>query len=105
MKLTIEQMEADLTERAEGDELYAEAKTEVLRREIFAKRVRARVFVTEDGSVDARKAKAEGHADVEAADEMLIDATADFERLKARRETLDIRIESTRTVEASRRKG
>jgi hypothetical protein len=103
-RLTIESMEASLNWRADCDLEYADLKTAVLRCEILAKRVRARVFVGEEGSVDLRKAKTEGHADVIAADDSLIEATVAFERLRASRETADMRIEATRTVEASRRK-
>jgi hypothetical protein len=103
-RLTIERMENALEYRATTDDEYAEKKTDVLRCEILCKRVRARVFVAEEGSVDLRKAKAEGHGDVIAADEALVDATVAFERLRASRETADSLIEATRTVEASRRK-
>jgi hypothetical protein len=97
-------MEAALDFRATTDDDYADLKTAVLRCEIVCKRIRARVFVTEDGSVDARKAKAEGHPDVIAADTAYVSSVVDFERLKASRETADILIDAFRTVEASRRK-
>ena len=97
-------MENALDWRACCDDEYAELKTDVLRCEILCKRVRARVFVIEEGSVDLRKAKAEGHTDVIAADEALVKATVAYERLRASRETADSLIEATRTVEASRRK-
>ena len=103
-RLTQERMEAALDYRATSDDEYAELKTAVLRCEIACKRVRARVFVTEEGSVDLRKSKAEGHPDVIASDEAYISATVAFERLKASRETADILIDAFRTVEASRRK-
>ena len=103
-RLTIERMENALEWRALCDDEYAEKKTAVLRCEILCKRVRARVFVTEEGSVDLRKAKAEGHSDVIDADDAYVAATVAFERLRASRETADSLIEATRTVEASRRK-
>lgn len=102
--LTLERMEAALDYRACCDDAYAELKADVLRCEILCKRVRARVFVAEEGSVDARKAKAEGHSDVIAADEAYVKATVEYERLRASRETADILIDAFRTVEASRRK-
>lgn len=103
-RLTQDRMESALEYRATTDDIYAEMKANVLRFEILAKRVRARVFVTEEGSVDLRKAKAEGHGDVIDADECLCKAVTEFERLKASRETADILIDAFRTVEASRRK-
>lgn len=103
-RLTQERMEAALDYRAVSDDDYAELKADVLRCEILCKRVRARVFVAEEGSVEARKAKAEGHSEVIAADESYVTATLAFERLRASRETADILIDAFRTVEASRRK-
>lgn len=97
-------MESALEYRATSDDSYADLKTNVLRCEILCKRVRARVFVQGEGSVDLRKAKAEGDSEVIAADESLCQATVAFERLRASRETADILIDAFRTVEASRRK-
>lgn len=90
--------------RATTDDEYAERKADVLRCEILCKRVRARVFVGEEGAIELRKAKAEGHGDVIAADDAYIAATVAYERLRAARGTADILIEAFRTVEASRRK-
>lgn len=89
---------------AMSDEPYAAAKTEVLRDEILVKRVRARVFVTEEGPIEMRKAKAEGHADVIEADESLCRSTLTFETLRAKRQRAELLIDVFRTVEASRRK-
>lgn len=97
-------MEDALEFRATSDDEFAKLKTDVLRCEILCKRVRARIFVGEEGSVDARKAKAEGHSEVLAADENYVSAALAFERLRACRETADILIDAFRTVEASRRK-
>jgi hypothetical protein len=89
---------------AETDDTYALAKTDVLRAEILCKRVRSRVFLVGSGSVDARKAEAEGHQDVIAADEALCSATLTFEALRAKRDRAEIVIDVWRSVEASRRK-
>lgn len=97
-------MEDALEYRATTDDEYADRKTDVLRCEILCKRVRARVFVGEEGAIELRKSKAEGHGDVIAADEAYIQATLAYERLRASRGTADILIEAFRTVEASRRK-
>jgi hypothetical protein len=97
-------MEAAMEFLAETDEPFAEAKTAVLRAEILVKRVRARVFVGEEGAIEVRKAKAEGHADVVAADESLCTSTLNFETLKAKRSRAEIVIDVYRTLEASRRK-
>ena len=89
---------------AETDVKYAEAKTQVLYCEILVKRVRARILVTEEGAMDLRKAKAEGHTDVIRADDGLCQAVQHFETLKAKRSRAEILIDVYRTLEASRRK-
>jgi hypothetical protein len=97
-------MESAMEYLAETDLPYAEAKTDLLRCEILCKRVRARVFVSCEGSVEARKAIAEAAQPVLDADDALIAATLAFESLKARRSRAEIVIEVWRSVEASRRK-
>lgn len=93
-----------MTFLAESDDSYAIAKADMLRGEILAKRARARVFVTGEGSVEARKAAAEIHGDVTTADEELIRATLEFEGLRAKRQRAEIVIDVWRSLEASRRK-
>jgi hypothetical protein len=97
-------MEAAMEFLAETDQAYAEAKAQVLRSEILVKRVRARIFVSEEGAVEVRKAKAETHREVGEADDGLINATLAFEALRARRSRAEILIDVFRTLEASRRK-
>jgi hypothetical protein len=97
-------MEAAMEFLAETDEKYAEIKTLVLRCEILAKRTRSRIFLTVDGSVELRKAKAEIHGEVCTADDTYIEAMREFETLKARRSRAEILIDVFRTLEASRRK-
>lgn len=97
-------MEAAMEFLAETDLPFAEAKTQVLRSEILAKRVRSRVFIAEDGSIELRKAKAEAHAQVIEVDEGLIEATLRYEELKAKRQRAEILIEVWRSVNASQRK-
>jgi hypothetical protein len=100
-------MEAAMEFLAETDERYAEIKTLLARTEILAKRARARIFLTEAfgaGSVEARKAAAEVHSEVCAADDTYIGAMREFETLKARRSRAEILIDVWRSIEASRRK-
>lgn len=97
-------MESAMEFLADTDEPYAQAKTNLLRNEILAKRVRARIFVTADGSVEMRKAHAEGHGEVIGADDALVAATLEFETLRARRQRAEILIDVWRSVESSRRK-
>ena len=90
---------------AESDDSYAATKADVLRAEIFCKRVRARAFMMGTGGADARKANAEQNGDVIAADEELINATISFETLKAKRQRAELLIEVWRSINASQRKG
>jgi len=89
---------------AESDESFANAKTALLRCEILCKRVRARIFSASEGGVEARKAAAECHSEVIAADDAYIAATLEYEALRAQRGRAEILIEVWRSVEASRRK-
>ena len=89
---------------AETDENYANLKTLVLRCEILAKRARSRIFLTGEGNVESRKADAEVHGEVCAADDTYIEAMREFETLKARRSRAEILIDVWRSIEASRRR-
>jgi hypothetical protein len=97
-------MEAAMDFLAETDIRFAEAKTRLMQTEILCKRVRARVYITQEGGVEARKGAAEAHGDVIDADKDYVAATLDFETLKARRSRAEIVIDVWRTLEASRRK-
>jgi hypothetical protein len=89
---------------AESDTDYAIAKTDVLRAEIVCKRARARIFMTGDGSIEARKMAAETHTEVIEADEELLRATLGYESLRAKRQRAEIVIDVWRSCEASRRR-
>jgi hypothetical protein len=97
-------MEAAMDFLADTDDKFAEIKTLVARAEILCKRARARMFLTGEGSVEARKAAAEVHSEVCAADDTYIGALKEFETLKASRSRAEILIDVFRTLEASRRK-
>lgn len=99
-----DKMDGAMNYLAETDLPFAKAKTDLLRCEILAKRIRARMYMTGEGSVEARKAAAEGSAEVIEADDQLIAATLMFEQLKARRSRAEIVVDVFRTLEASRRR-
>jgi hypothetical protein len=102
--ITQEKMEAAMQFLSESDISYAEAKTHLMQTEILCKRIRSRVFVTETGSVEARKAAADVNKDVIDADDGYIEATLEYETIKARRSRAEIVIDVWRSIEASRRK-
>ena len=102
--ITQDRMESAMEYLAETDEDYANEKAQVERYEILRKRVRARVFLTADGTVAERQAKAEIAAEVEQADADYCKTIALYETLRAKRQRAEIVIDVFRTLEASRRK-
>lgn len=105
MTIDDKQMEAALTYLAQTDSLYAEAKMARERSEILRKRVRARIFLTEDGSVAERNAKAEVHEEVSQADGDYVTAIGAFETYAAKRQRAELTIECWRSISANKRKG
>jgi len=93
-----------MTYLAQTDHEYAEQKAELERSEIFRKRTRATVFLTVDGTVAERQAKAEIHNNVTDSDDRYIQCVKLFETLKARRERAEIVIDVWRSLNAARRK-
>ena len=83
---------------------FAIGKADVESAEIACKRSRARVFLTSEGNIEMRKAKAETDATVIAADEHYLKCLVVFEKCKARRQRAEIFLDVWRSVEASRRK-
>jgi hypothetical protein len=103
-EVTQDRMESALEYLAETDREYAIEKAELERSEINRKRVRARIFLTTDGTVAERQARAETHEDAQAADDRLIETIQKYETLKARRERAEIVIDVWRSINANRRK-
>ena len=103
MTIDVNKMEAALEFLAENDERFAQIKTLQLRTEILCKRARARIFLTADGNVEARKASAEVHGEVCAADDTYIEATREYEALKARMQRAEIVISVWQSMERSKR--
>jgi hypothetical protein len=99
-----QRMELAMEFLADSDEPFAEMKTLVARSEILCKRARARVFLTSDGNVETRKAAAETHVEVCAADDTYIAAMKEFETLRAKRGRAEILIDVWRSLNASMRK-
>jgi hypothetical protein len=102
--ITEPRMEAAMHFLAETDDRYADAKTGVERTEILRKRARSRVFLTTDGTVAERQAKAETDASVATADDAYIVALSAFEELRAKRQRAELVIDVWRSLEASRRR-
>lgn len=103
-EITQDRMEAALHYLGETDVVFSLEKADLERSEISRKRVRARVFLTEVGTVAERQAKAEIHEDAVTADDRYIGCIESFETLKARRQRAEIVIEVWRSINANRRK-
>lgn len=89
---------------ATTDEDYAEAKANVARTEYRCKSVRAQAFlVSEEKTVDARKADAERSKMVSDADEANVQAILVSEKLRAKRTTEALVVEVWRSLQANRR--
>jgi len=103
-EITQDRMEAALHYLGETDKDYALEKAELERSEIARKRARAKVFLTVDGTVAERQAKAEIDESVTESDDRYIECVKIFETLKARRERAEIVIDVWRSINAARRK-
>lgn len=90
---------------SDSDEPFAQEKMELEKAAILQKRVRSRVFLVADGSVEQRKAIAETSGETAEADDRYIACVKAFETIKARRQRAELVIDIYRTLEASRRRG
>jgi hypothetical protein len=90
---------------AETDEQVAECKGEILRLENLIKRVQYRLFLSAQGSVEARKASAGCSAETAKLEEELVAGVVRYEGLRAKRETEKTIVEVWRSLESSRRQG
>ena len=102
--ITQERMEAALNYLAESDDDFAVAKADLLRAEIVCKRTRARLYLETTGSVDERKGKVECFPAAIEVDELLVQATIAFEKLKAQRQRAEIVIDVWRSINDSMRR-
>ena len=94
-----------MTFLGESDDTFADAKANLAKREILAKRARHRIFITESGTVAERQAKADIHPEVGQADDELIEAITVFERLKAKRERAGVVVDVWRSLYSGMKRG
>lgn len=87
------------------DESSADLKTDVARKEYALDLAKKRVFLVADGAVEQRKAIAEVSQDVQTAVESHLKAIVAFERVKAKRTTEALIVDTWRSVNANRRSG
>lgn len=80
------------------------AKAELERAKILQKRVRNRLYLGAEGSVEARKAAADVHEDAEQADERYCVAVEAYESMTATQSVETIALDVWRTESANRRR-
>lgn len=90
---------------ADTDEECAVLKTDVQRKEYALDLAKRRVFLVADGNIEERKARAECSPDVQTAIAAHLDALVAFERVKAKRATEAMIVDTWRSVNANRRSG
>jgi hypothetical protein len=103
--VTDEQCESAMRYLASTDETSAILKGNVARAEYSAKMARSKVYLTSEGSVEARKATAETSAEVLKAEDELANAIVEHEKVKAKRATRELLVEVWRSVFSARKQG
>jgi hypothetical protein len=94
-----------LTYLAQTDETAAELKTQVARKEYLLDLARRKMFLGFSGSIEARKAQAEISKMVGEAMDEYLQAMLEHERVKSKRLTEALVVETWRSVNANRRIG
>jgi hypothetical protein len=87
------------------DEEAAELKVMAMRKEYLVDLKRKQLFLTSEGNIEVRKALAESSREVQDSITVYLDATVEFEKLKARRTTEALIVEVWRTQSANQRMG
>ena len=100
-----DRLQKALTFIAETDEKAAELKTDVERASYKSKKIKASIFVHEEGAMDLRKAKAEISQDAIDADAEYLQAHQDSQALENKRKTEFLVVDVWRSLNASRRQG
>jgi hypothetical protein len=90
---------------ADTDEIAAELKAQVRRKEFLCKRVRSHQITLSEGSIELRKAKAEISNAVIDSETELADAIVEFETILNKRTTKVLILEVWRSINANRRVG
>ena len=103
--ITDEKCSRALSYLTSTDEEAAELKTQVARAEYLVELARKREFLSAEGSVEARKALAEVSDRVKQAQNNYLDALLSFEKMRARRVTAALIVDTWRTCSANARSG
>jgi hypothetical protein len=103
--ISAERVEAAIHFLVDTDSDVAYAEGEVMRLERKIERIKDNLYLSEDGTVPERKAKANRHPEVAVLEDEYVDALVKFKALKAKRDTARVEIEVWRSFESSRRAG
>jgi transcription elongation GreA/GreB family factor len=87
------------------DEEAAELKVNAMRKEYLVDLKRKQMFLSSEGNIETRKALAESSREVQDSITVYLDATVEFEKLKAKRTTEALIVEVWRTQSANQRQG
>jgi hypothetical protein len=98
-------MEKSLTYLATTDASCAELKANVARSEYLAKLAEAIAFKTADGTVEEKKARAKISEESQKAWDRHFTAIAEYEKVRAKRETEVLVVDVWRSMNANRRVG
>ena len=90
---------------AETDRQMAELKVKHERDKLKAKRIWSAIFMRMEGSVEARKAQAETHADYQTAQAAEMTSLLEFEALRNSRDTANTIIEFWRSYNKASKEG
>jgi hypothetical protein len=90
---------------ASTDEDAAELKTQVARMEYLVDLARKKEFLIAEGNIEVRKALSESSENVKQAHENYLTALLSFEKIRAKRVTEALIVETWRSVNANRRVG
>ena len=101
--ISTDRLQKAMTFLAETDEPCANLKADVARKEYLTKLAEAKAFHLTEGSVEARKAEAKASLGVQEAYDVYFKMIAEYERLKAKRETETLVVEVWRSLNANRR--
>lgn len=103
--ITTDRVEKSLRYLAESDELVAEAEGVVMKAQYLCELIKDRVFLTSEGTVAERQARAGSSSELVKAQMEHVEAIVNLKKLKAKRATEEQIIGVYRTQEASRRQG
>ena len=95
----------DLIRRAETDEECARLKRAVEAADYVAKKTKSIEFLAASGNVEERKSVAESSAAYEEKRNLYFDTLEVYERMQNERETIQLRIDVWRSINANRRHG